>query len=214
MGSSASGRAVAAYFIMGRSANSRNRVFAARDDGIYTEPFDASRVEDPSLIIYRAAAACGNRLIVTNGDQTDTVREGLQKGLNFAESLRSRKYEPDAPNYTPRISGMITFAEGGFTYELSILKKAAGEAPACGRYTFAYEPLPGTGHFIHTYITDGDPLPSFEGEPEEVEVPDDIDVFAGDIWETLDADNRISLYVIYIDPRGGEKEERIINKNR
>ena len=206
-------KACAAYFIMGRSANSRNRIFAKEDGALYTKPFDESKVEDPSLIIYAAVREYENSLIVTNGDQTDTVFEGLKEGKSFAQALSSRKFEPDAPNFTPRISGIINFSEGGFDYEMSILKSADAEGSACNRYTFSYEALPGTGHFIHTYITDGSPLPTFTGEPERVCIPDEIDAFTQELWEALDEQNKISLYVRYTDLKSGAAEERIINKN-
>ena len=206
-------RAVSAYFIMGRSNNSRNRVFTKRGGDLYTEPYDASKVEDPSLIIYAAVRETENGLIVTNGDQTDTVWEGLNKGLSFSDSLKSREFEPDAPNLTPRISGYITFDEGDFTYEMSILKSADPLGTACNRYTFSYPSLPGLGHFIHTYVTDGNPIPTFQGEPERVEIPNDIDVFTNNLWENLNEDNKISLYVRYTSLASGEITERLINKN-
>lgn len=203
-----------AYFIMGRSANSRNRVFTERDGAIFTEPYDASKVEDPSLIIYAALRTYENKLIVTNGDQTDTVYEGLKAGESFSAALTKREFEPDAPNLTPRISGMATFSDGNFTYEMSILKSADAEGTACNRYTFSYPSLAGLGHFIHTYVCDGNPIPTFQGEPERVEIPNDIDVFTNKIWENLDSDNKISLYVRYIDLESGESESRMINKNK
>ena len=206
-------RAVSAYFIMGRSNNSRNRVFTKRGGDLYTEPYDASKVEDPSLIIYAAVRETGNGLIVTNGDQTDTVWEGLNKGLSFSDSLKSREFEPDAPNLTPRISGYITFDDGDFTYEMSILKSADPLGTACNRYTFSYPSLPGLGHFIHTYVTDGNPIPTFQGEPERVEIPNDIDAFTNNLWENLNEDNKISLYVRYTSLASGEITERLINKN-
>ena len=205
--------AVSAYFIMGRSNNSRNRVFVKRGDDLYTEPFDASKVEDPSLIIYAAIRKTNGGLIVTNGDQTDTVYDGLKAGLSFSDSLKSREFEPDAPNLTPRISGYITFGEGDFTYEMSILKSADALGTACNRYTFSYPSLPGLGHFIHTYVTDGNPIPTFQGEPERVAIPDDIDAFTSDVWTNLNEDNKISLYVRYTDLESGEITERLINKN-
>ena len=205
--------AVSAYFIMGRSNNSRNRVFVKHGDDLFTEPFDASKVEDPSLIIYAAIRKTENGLIVTNGDQTDTVFEGLKKGLSFSDSLKSREFEPDAPNLTPRISGYITFEEKNFSYEMSILKSADALGTACNRYTFSYPSLPGLGHFIHTYVTDGNPIPTFQGEPERVAIPDDIDTFTNDVWENLNEDNKISLYVRYTDLASGEITERLINKN-
>ena len=205
--------AVSAYFIMGRSNNSRNRVFVKRGDDLYTEPFDASKVEDPSLIIYAAIRKTEGGLIVTNGDQTDTVYDGLKAGLSFSDSLKSREFEPDAPNLTPRISGYINFGEGDFTYEMSILKSADALGTACNRYTFSYPSLPGLGHFIHTYVTDGNPIPTFQGEPERVAIPDDIDAFTNDVWTNLNEDNKISLYVRYTDLESGEITERLINKN-
>ena len=206
-------KAVSAYFIMGRSQNSRNRVFTERDGAVFTEPFDASKVEDPSLIIYAAIRKYENKLIVTNGDQTDTVYEGLKAGKGFSEALTAREFEPDAPNLTPRISGMITFGEGNFTYEMSILKSADAEGTACNRYTFSYPSLAGLGHFIHTYVTDGNPIPTFQGEPERVAIPNDIDEFTAKIWNNLDENNKISLYVLYTDLESGKEEKRLINKN-
>ena len=183
-------QAVTAYFIMGRSDNSRNRVFVERDGALYTEPFDPSRVKDPSLIIYAALRQYENKLIVTNGDQTDTVYEGLQAGKSFSEALMSRCFEPDGPNFTPRISGMLTFGDGDFTYELSILKSIDAEGSDCARYTFSYPAKAGLGHFIHTYVTDGNPLPTFQGEPERVQMLDDIDEFSETLWNALDENNR------------------------
>ena len=206
--------AVSAYFIMGRSANSRNRVFAEKDGVLYTEPFDASKVEDPSLIIYAAMRKFQNKLILTNGDQTDTVYEGLKGGKCFKSSLESREFEPDAPNFTPRISGILEFADGDFTYEMSILKSADGKGTACNRYTFSYAALAGLGHFIHTYVGDGNPLPTFQGEPERVAVPDSIDEFTDSLWDALNHDNRISLYVRYTDLKTGREESRLINRNK
>ena len=206
-------KACTGYFIMGRSANSRNRVFSKEDGVLYTKPFDDSKVEDPSLIIYAALREYDNRLIVTNGDQTDTIYEGLKEGKSFTDSLSTRCFEPDAPNFTPRISGMLTFDAGDFSYKMSILKSADETGTACNRYTFFYESLAGTGHFIHTYVTDGDPLPTFTGEPERVSISDDIDAFAAELWEALDADNRISLYVRYTDLTDGQIQERIFNKH-
>ena len=214
LGKSADGtKAVAAYFIMGRSANSRNRVFTEKEGVIYTEPFDASKVEDPSLIIYAAVREYENKLIVTNGDQTDTIWEGLQAGKCFTEALKSRQFEPDAPNLTPRISGMITFFEGNFAYKMSILKSIDPEGTDCARYTFDYPSKAGLGHFIHTYVTDGNPIPTFQGEPERVAIPDDINEFADTIWNNLNEDNKISLYVRYTDIATGKAESKIINKN-
>ena len=206
-------KAVSAYFIMGRSANSRNRIFALEDGVLYTRPFDESKVKDPSLIIYAALRCWGNKLIVTNGDQTDTAFEGLQKGVSFHESLRSRCFEPDAPNLTPRISGMLSFDADNLCYELSILKIADGEGTACNRYLFCYEALPGLGHFLHTYVCDGSPIHTFQGEPERMAIPADIDAFTDELWESLDQDNKISLYVRYTDLADGTFEDRLINKN-
>ena len=205
--------AAIAYFIMGRSANSRNRVFTVKNGEVFTEPFDASKVEDPSLIIYAAVRSFENKLIVTNGDQTDTIVEGLKSGMSFSKSLNQRKFEPDAPNLTPRISGMLSFENGDFEYKMSILKSADAEGTACNRYTFAYEPLAGLGHFIHTYVTDGNPIPTFQGEPERMAMDNDIDVFTNAIWENLDENNKISLYTRYIDLTTGQYDERLINKN-
>ncbi len=206
-------RLAVAYFIMGRSQNSRNRVFTKRDGAIFTEPFDASKVEDPSLIIYAALRTYENKLIVTNGDQTDTVYEGLRQGLCFSDSLKSREFEPDAPNLTPRISAMATLDGGDFTYEMSILKSADALGTACNRYTFSYPSLAGLGHFIHTYVCDGNPIPTFQGEPERVRIPDSIDELTDSLWDALDADNKISLYVRYVSLADGSCEERLINKN-
>lgn len=214
LGKTANGKkAAAAYFIMGRSNNSRNRIFTEKNGEVFTEPYDASKVEDPSLIIYAAIRTYENKLIVTNGNQTDTIYDSLAAGKSFSEALTSREFEPDAPNLTPRISGMITFGEGDFTYEMSILKSADAEGTACNRYTFSYSALPGLGHFIHTYVCDGNPIPTFQGEPERVQIPDDIDAFTASIWNGLDADNKISLYVRYVDLATGTIENRMINKN-
>ena len=206
-------RLAVAYFIMGRSANSRNRVFTKRDGAIFTEPYDVSKVEDPSLIIYAALRTLDNKLIVTNGDQTDTVYEGVAKGLSFSDSLKCREFEPDAPNLTPRISGMATLEGGDFTYEMSILKSADAEGTACNRYTFSYPSLAGLGHFIHTYVCDGNPIPTFQGEPERVRIPDSIDELTDSLWNALDNDNKISLYVRYVSLADGSTEDRLINKN-
>lgn len=207
-------KACSAYFIMGRSANSRNRVFTEKNGEIFTEPFDASKVEDPSLIIYAAVRKYANKLIVTNGDQTDTIYDGIKAGKSFSEALVCREFEPDAPNLTPRISGMITFGENEFSYEMSILKSADAEGTACNRYTFSYPALKGLGHFIHTYVCDGNPIPTFQGEPERVAIDNDINAFASSLWEALDKDNKISLYVRYTDIASGEYEDVIINKNK
>lgn len=214
IGKSSDGKkAATAYFIMGRSANSRNRVFTVKNGEVFTEPFDASKVEDPSLIIYAALRKFENKLIVTNGDQTDTVYDGIVTGKSFSESLESREFEPDAPNFTPRISGMLTFGENDFNYEMSILKSLDENGSDCARYTFSYPSKAGLGHFIHTYVTDGNPIPTFQGEPERVAIPDSIDEFADEIWNYLDGNNKISLYVRYTDLTDGSYEEKLINKN-
>ena len=215
IGKSANGKnAVSAYFIMGRSANSRNRIFTEKDGAVFTEPFDASKVEDPSLIIYAAIRKYENKLIVTNGDQTDTIYEGLKNGKGFGCALKSREFEPDKPNFTPRISGMITFNNGDFNYDMSILKSADAEGTACNRYTFSYSSLAGLGHFIHTYVCDGNPIPTFQGEPERVAIPDDIDEFTNTLWNNLNEDNKISLYVRYTNLETGKETNRLINKNK
>lgn len=205
--------AVIAYFIMGRSANSRNRVFKIKDGDVYTEPFDASKVKDPSLIIYAAIRSFENKLIVTNGDQTDTIYDFIRDGKDFKAALETRAFEPDEPNFTPRISSMLTFADGGFSYEMSILKSIDAAGSDCARYTFSYPARKGLGHFIHTYVCDGDPIPTFRGEPERVSIPNDIDAFTNDIWENLDSANKISLYVRYTDLATGKQKYRLINKN-
>lgn len=207
--------AVSAYFIMGRSVNSRNRIFVEDGEGIRTEAFDPSKLSDPSLIIYAPVRVLKSRTIVTNGDQTDTVYEGLKGGKSFEEALAEREFEPDAPNYTPRISGVMEIEGGAFSYKMSILKSADGDPSCCNRYTFSYDnPRAGEGRFIHTYQSDGDPLPSFEGEPERILIGDeDIDGFAGHIWESLDKENKVSLFVRYIEIETGKYESRIINKN-
>lgn len=208
-------KAVTAYFIMGRSENSRNRIFAEEGEGIRTQAFDESKLTDPSLIIYAPVRVLGNKTIVTNGDQTDTVYDGIKEGLTFEQSLRSREFEPDGPNYTPRISGIMQVEDGTFHYAMSILKSNNGNPDSCNRYTFTYEnPVPGEGHFIHTYMHDGDPLPSFEGEPKLVAVEDDIDTFTKKLWESLNEDNKVSLFVRYIDIATGTYETRIVNKNQ
>ena len=207
-------KACAAYFIMGRSANSRNRIFTEKDGEVFTEPYDASKVQDPSLIIYAAIRSYENNLIVTNGNQTDTIHDGLAAGLTFSKALESREFEPDAPNYTPRISGMLSFAEGDFSYELNILKSIDAEGTDCARYTFSYPAKAGLGHFLHTYVCDGNPIPTFQGEPERVAIPDCIDTFTEKLWNALDEDNKISLYVRYIDLETGETENRLVNKNQ
>ena len=206
-------RAVIAYFIMGRSENSRNRVFAEEDGVLYTRPFDESKVADPSLIIYAAMRSFDNKLIVTNGDQTDTIYNGLAAGKSFGQALESRQFEPDAPNLTPRISGMLNFDNNDFTYQMSILKSADPEGTACNRYLFSYPALPGLGHFIHTYVCDGSPIPTFQGEPERMAIPDDAEEFTRRLWNSLDENNRISLYVRTVDLKTGAVENRLINKN-
>ncbi len=213
-GTSENGKyAVNAYFIMGRSANSRNRIFVVSNGEVFTEPYDASKVEDPSLIIYAAVREYKNNLIVTNGDQTDTVFNGLKKGVSFKDSLSTREFEPDSPNFTPRISSISTFLNNTFKYEMSILKSIDEEGSDCARYTFSYNSKPGLGHFIHTYVTDGNPIPTFQGEPERIKVPDDIKEFTKDLWDNLNEDNKISLYVRYTNLENGEISEELININ-
>lgn len=213
VGKTADGKkAATAYFIMGRSENSRNRVFVENGEEVIIHPYDASKVEDPSLIIYSPIRVIENNLIVTNGDQTDTIYDFVKDGKTFTQALETREFEPDAPNFTPRISAMLTFDEGDFTYEMSILKSADAEGTACNRYTYSYPSLKGLGHFIHTYQHDGNPIPTFCGEPERVVIPDNIDEFTKDIWENLNEQNKISLYVRYIDLENGEIENRMINK--
>ena len=208
-------KAAAAYFIMGRSSNSRNRVFVEDGDGIRTQAFDPSKLEDPSLIIYAPVRVLGNKTIVTNGDQTDTIYEGMDRQMTFEQSLRSREFEPDGPNYTPRISGIMHIENGRYNFAMSILKSAEGRPESCQRYTFAYEnPVPGEGRFIHTYQHDGNPLPSFAGEPKRVEIPDSLDASTDLLWENLNEDNKVSLFVRYIDIASGTWETRIVNKNR
>ena len=208
-------KAVAAYFIMGRSQNSRNRIFVEDGDGIRTQAFDPSKLEDPSLIIYAPVRVLGNKTIVTNGDQTDTIYEGMDCQMTFEQSLRARTFEPDAPNYTPRISGILHLEGGHFNYALSILKSSHGDPSSCHRYTFAYEnPKAGEGHFIHTYMHDGNPLPSFEGEPKLVSVPDDLDAFTDLLWTSLNEENKVSLFVRYIHIADGTWKTKIVNKNQ
>lgn len=216
IGRSADGsKAVTAYFIMGRSENSRNRVFVEDGEGIRTQAFDPAKLTDPSLIIYAPVRVLGNKTIVTNGDQTDTIYEGMDRQMTFEQSLRSREFEPDAPNYTPRISGIMHIESGKYNYAMSILKSNNGCPDGCSRFTFAYEnPAAGEGHFIHTYKCDGNPLPSFEGEPKLIEVPDRLDDFADMLWGSLNEDNKVSLFVRYIDIASGVYETRIINKNQ
>lgn len=205
-------KALTAYFIMGRSNNSRNRIFVENGSEVIIHPYDASKVEDPSLIIYSPIRKFENNLIVTNGDQTDTVYDGLKEGKSFADALTAREFEPDAPNFTPRISGMMTFADDDFTYQMSILKSADSEGSACARFTYSYPALKGLGHFIHTYVCDGAPIPTFQGEPERVAIGNDIDAFTTELWNALDGDNKISLYVRTVDLKTGEVENRMINK--
>ena len=207
-------KAVTAYFIMGRSENSRNRVFVEDGEGIRTQAFDPSKLTDPSLIIYAPVRVLGNKTIVTNGDQTDTIYEGMDKQLTFEQSLRSREFEPDGPNYTPRISGVMHIENGNFNYAMSILKSNNGNPDSCNRYTFAYEnPVAGEAHFIHTYMHDGNPLPSFEGEPKLVEALDNMEEFADLLWNSLNEENKVSLFVRYIDIETGNYETKIVNKN-
>lgn len=208
-------KAAAAYFIMGRSENSRNRIFVEDGEGIRTQAFDPSKLSDPSLIIYAPVRVLGNKTIVTNGDQTDTIYEGMDRQLTFEQSLRSREFEPDGPNYTPRISGIMHIENGTYNYAMSILKSSDGCPDSCHRFTFAYEnPKAGEGHFIHTYQCDGNPLPSYEGEPKRIQIPDDIDAFTELLWNSLNEDNKVSLFVRYIDIETGTYETRIVNKNQ
>ena len=215
VGRSADGtKAVTAYFIMGRSSNSRNRIFVEEGEGIRTQAFDPSKLEDPSLIIYAPVRVLGNKTIVTNGDQTDTIYEGLDKQMTFEQSLRAREFEPDAPNYTPRISAVMHVENGEYNYAMSILKSNNGNPESCNRFTFAYNHCPaGEGHFISTYMHDGNPLPSFEGEPKLLAIPDDMGAFASMLWENLNEENKVSLFVRYIDIATGKYESKIINKN-
>ena len=202
---------VAAYFIMGRSVNSRNRVFMEEPDGIRTEAFDPSKLSDPSLIIYHPVRQMGRSLIVTNGDQTDTIRDFMERGETLEQALRTREFEPDGPNWTPRISGLI---QPDGSYKLSILKSADPEGSACTRHFFEYPALKGVGHFLHTYETNGDPIPTFFGEPERVALDGDIDTFTAAVWENLNEDNKISLFVRFINVETGEFQQRILNKNQ
>ena len=216
LGRSANGsKAVASYFIMGRSENSRNRVFVEDGAGIRTQAFDPEKLSDPSLIIYAPVRVLGNKTIVTNGDQTDTIYEGMDRQMTFEQSLRSREFEPDGPNYTPRISGIMHIENGGYNYAMSILKSDNGDPSSCLRFTFAYEkPAAGEGRFIHTYKHDGSPLPSFEGEPKPVAIEGDIDQFTEMVWDSLNEENKVSLFVRYIDIASGTYETRIVNKNQ
>ena len=219
IGRSADGsKAVTAYFIMGRSSNSRNRVFVEDGEGIRTQAYDPSKMEDPSLIIYAPVRVLGNKTIVTNGDQTDTIYEGLDRQMTFEQSLRTREFEPDAPNYTPRISGVMHLENGKYNYAMSILKSDMGDPSSCLRFTFAFEnPKAGQGRFIHTYDGDGSPLPSFTGEPTPVDLDGsftaDIDTFTGRVWDALNEDNKVSLFVRFINIADGTYETRIVNKN-
>ena len=216
LGKSADGKsAVCAYFIMGRSSNSRNRVFVTEGDGIRTEAFDPSKLEDPSLIIYAPVRVLGNKTIVTNGDQTDTIYELMDQQQTFEQALRTREFEPDAPNFTPRISGIVKKENGNMSYALSILKSANGNPDSCQRFTFSYKaPIAGEGHFIHTYQGDGNPLPSFEGEPKLVAIPNEIDAFSDMLWNALNEENKVSLFVRFIDLETGKTATKITNKNR
>lgn len=212
-GKSPDGRkAVFAYFIMGRSENSRNRVFVESGDEVIIHPFDLSKVQDPSLIIYSPVRVFGTRTIVTNGDQTDTICEYLSYGDTFENALETRCFEPDKPSYTPRVSGLLDFSNG-FRYKLSILKSADSSGSGCNRFLFSYSPIDGIGHFIHTYSGNGDPIPSFAGEPEPVLIAGDIDDYTKLIWDNLNADNKVSLYVRYIDIKTNKFVSRMINKN-
>lgn len=216
IGKSADGKtAVTAYFIMGRSSNSRNRVFVKDGEGIRTQAFDPSKLEDPSLIIYAPVRVLGNKTIVTNGDQTDTIYAGMDRQQTFEQSLRCREFEPDGPNYTPRISGIMHIENGNYNFAMSILKSSDGNPESCSRFTYAYEkPLSGEGRFIHTYMNDGNPLPSFEGEPKLVGIQDDMDAFTDMLWNSLNPDNKVSLFVRYIDIATGAYETKIVNKNK
>ncbi len=206
--------AVIAYFIMGRSENSRNRIFVTDGEGIRTQAFDPSKLSDPSLVIYAPVRVLGNHTIVTNGDQTDTIYEMMKNGSTFDKALLTRGFEPDAPNYTPRISAILNIEEGNFKYSMSILKSNNGNPDACNRYTFNYEtPVSGEGHFIHTYMHDGDPLPSFEGEPELIETRNDMEEFGSLVWESLNPDNKVSLFIRYINIADGSYTSKIYNKN-
>lgn len=216
IGKSQSGKyAVTAYFIMGRSENSRNRIFVEEGEGIRTEAFEPDKLSDPSLIIYAPVRVLGNKTIVTNGDQTDTIYELMDKQQTFEQALRTREFEPDAPNYTPRISGILHIEEGKYNYAMSILKSNNGNPSQCNRYTFSYtNPVNGEGRFIHTYMGDGNPLPSFEGEPKLVAIPDDMEAFTNMLWSSLNEENKVSLFVRYIDIVTGKYQSTIVNKNK
>ena len=216
LGKSSDGKyAVVAYFIMGRSENSRNRIFVEDGEGIRTQAFDPSKMEDPSLIIYAPVRVLGNKTIVTNGDQTDTIYDGMDKQMTFEQSLRCRQFEPDSPNFTPRISGILHIENGKYNYAMSILKSDNGDDSACNRFTFAYEnPKAGIGRFIHTYMEDANPLPSYEGEPTLVDINGNIDDFTNMVWNSLNEENKVSLFVRFIDISTGKYESRIVNKNK
>ena len=215
VGKTADGKKAAiGYFIMGRSENSKNRVFKEEGDDVVIYPFDESKVEDPSLIIYSPVKKLDDKVIVTNGDQTDTIYDFVKEGKSFKEALATREFDPDGPNWTPRISAMLTFADGDFSYEMSILKSVDEEGSACARYTYSYPAVSGLGHFIHTYEHDGQPLPTFQGEPRRIIIPDDIEEFTSDIWDNLNEEKKISLYVRYIDLETGKAENKLINKNK
>lgn len=207
--------AVFAYFIMGRSENSRNRIFVPTEDGIKTQAFDESKMVDPSLIIYSPVRVLKDKIIVTNGDQTDTIYDMMSKGFTFEQSLRTRQFEPDEPNYTPRISGMIKLNDNNFNYTLSILKSANGCPDACERFTYSYNtPLDGEGHFISTYEHDGNPIPSFSGEPKRIIIDEDMNTFTETLWNSLNEENKVSLFVEYVNIQTKEIKSRIINKNK
>lgn len=215
VGKTADGKKAAiGYFIMGRSENSKNSVFKEEGDDVVIYPFDESKVEDPSLIIYSPVKKLDDKVIVTNGDQTDTIYDFVKEGKSFKEALATREFEPDGPNWTPRISAMLTFADGDFSYEMSILKSVDEEGSACARYTYSYPAVSGLGHFIHTYEHDGQPLPTFQGEPRRIIIPDDIEEFTSAIWDNLNEEKKISLYVRYIDLETGKAENKLINKNK
>ena len=212
IGKSEDGRSIAiAYFIMGRSANSRNRVFTEDGDTVTIYPADSSKVEDPSLIIYSPIRKIGDNLIVTNGDQTDTIYDFMRDGNTFEEALETREFEPDGPNWTPRISGVVTLDESE-SYKMSILKSQDADGTDCARYTFSYKLQNGLGHFIHTYKENGNPIPTFEGEPERVAIPNTAEELKKLIWNNLNEDNKISLYVRYIDVTGRSVENKLVNK--
>jgi len=215
LGKSADGKsAMIAYFIMGRSENSRNRIFERFEGGMRTKAFDESKLSDPSLIIYNPYLARENIDIVTNGDQTDTVYDHLVAGKSFEDALMTREFEPDPPNYTPRISGMVTYGAGDFTYTMSILKSANGNPEVCNRYFYRYTPRAGIGHFIHTYKCDGNPIPSFYGEPEEISLPNTAEELTEMLWKNLNPDNKVSLFVRVVPLDGSAPTEIITNKNQ